>query len=131
MGGHNLTISISFDLFNSNPVGAANAVEVLSQMAGRRVIVTPGMIELGEQETVLNRAFGRQIAASADDAILVGPQRTRPIREGLVDGSFPEERIHSVYSLFEAHAWIEQHCRPGDTVLYENDLPDQFTEKSS
>jgi len=124
-------LTILDDAFNSNPVGAANAVEVLSQMAGRRVIVTPGMIELGEQETVLNRAFGRQIAASADDAILVGPQRTRPIREGLVDGSFPEERIHSVYSLFEAHAWIEQHCRPGDTVLYENDLPDQFTEKSS
>jgi UDP-N-acetylmuramoyl-tripeptide--D-alanyl-D-alanine ligase len=121
-------LTILDDAFNSNPVGAANAAEVLGAMPGRRVIVTPGMIELGEQEAVLNQVFGNQIAPNADDVILVGPERTLSIRDGLVEGGFPEERIHSVYTLFEARAWIEQHCRPGDTVLYENDLPDQFTE---
>ncbi len=121
-------LTIIDDAFNSNPVGAANAVEVLAAMNGRRVIVTPGMIELGEQEAALNTAFGAQIAAGADDVLLVGPKRTTPIREGLIEAGFPDDRIHPVYTLFEAREWIAQHCELGDTVLYENDLPDQFTE---
>lgn len=124
-------LTILDDAFNSNPVGAANAVEVLGQMPGRRVIVTPGMIELGEQEAALNHAFGKQIASGSDHAVLVGPERTQPIRDGLLEAGFPEDRVHSVYTLFEARTWIEQHCRAGDTVLFENDLPDQFTEARS
>ncbi|MDA0379515.1 MAG: UDP-N-acetylmuramoyl-tripeptide--D-alanyl-D-alanine ligase [Bacteroidetes bacterium] len=121
-------LNIIDDAFNSNPVGAANAVEVLGAMPGRRVIVTPGMVELGAQEADLNRAFGGQIAAGADDVLLVGPERTRPIREGLESAGFPVERIHPVRTLFQARAWIAEHCTAGDTILYENDLPDQYTE---
>ena len=124
-------MTIIDDAFNSNPVGAANAVEVLGSMEGRRIIVTPGMIELGEEEAALNEAFGRQIARHADDALLVGPERTQPIRNGLLAAGFPEDHIHPVYTLFEARAWLDAHARPGDTVLYENDLPDQFTEARS
>lgn len=125
------SLNIIDDAFNSNPVGAANAVEVLAAMPGRRVIITPGMVELGQQEADLNREFGRQMAARVDDALLVGPERTRPIREGLEAAGFPAERIHPVRTLFEARAWIAENCAPGDTVLYENDLPDQYTEAGS
>jgi UDP-N-acetylmuramoyl-tripeptide--D-alanyl-D-alanine ligase len=124
-------LTVIDDAFNSNPVGAANAVEVLSSMHGRRIIITPGMIELGQREEELNTAFGRQIADGADEAVLVGPERTRPIREGLVAAGFPEDHIHTVRTLFEAREWLSRHARPGDTVLYENDLPDQFTEAST
>jgi len=93
------------------------------------VIVTPGMVELGDEEANLNRAFGKQIATSADDAVLVGPKRTAPIREGLLEAGFGEDRIHTVTTLFDAQNWVRKHCVPGDTVLYENDLPDQFTEE--
>ena len=117
------------DAFNSNPVGAANAVEVLGSFkTGRRVVVTPGMIELGGQEAVLNRQFGTQIGPNADDVLLVGPKRTRPIFEGLVDTGFDTDRIHVVNTLFEAQDWIKTHTQKGDVVLFENDLPDQFTE---
>jgi len=128
---HENGLTIIDDAFNSNPVGAANAVEVLGSMSGRRIIITPGMIELGQQEAQLNRVFGTQIAASADDAVLVGPERTRPIKEGLLNAGFPEERIHIVRTLFEAREWLSRNAVPGDTVLYENDLPDQFTESDS
>lgn len=124
-------LNIIDDAFNSNPVGAANAVEVLGAMPGRRVVITPGMVELGDQEAELNRAFGAQMAAHVDDALLVGPERTRPIREGLEAAGFPAERIHPVRTLFEARAWVAEHCAPGDTMLYENDLPDQYTEAAS
>jgi len=117
------------DAFNSNPVGAANAVEVLGAFKSeRRVVVTPGMIELGEQEAALNRVFGTQIASSATDVLLVGPLRTKPIYEGLVSAGFDTQHIKVVNTLFEAQDWIQAHAQPGDVVLYENDLPDQFTE---
>lgn len=122
-------VTVIDDAFNSNPVGAANALEILSGFTGgRRVIITPGMIELGHREEDLNRAFGRQIADAADYAILVGPERTRPILAGLGDRDFPEDRIHVTRSLFEAREWIRSHLGEGDVVLYENDLPDQFDE---
>jgi len=122
-------VNIIDDAFNANPIGAKHAIEVLGAFGGgRRVIVTPGMIELGDEEAALNRAFGVQIASGADDAILVGPKRTLPIREGLLSAGFGADRIHTVTTLFEAQDWISRHCTPGDTVLYENDLPDQFTE---
>jgi len=117
------------DAFNSNPVGAGNAVEVLGQFSsGNRVIVTPGMIELGAEEEKLNKAFGKQIAKHADIALLVGPERTLPIAEGLTGSGWEGERIVVCATLFEAKDWIAANLKSGDVVLFENDLPDQFTE---
>lgn len=120
-------VSIIDDAFNSNPVGAKNAVEVLGQFtSGKRIIITPGMIELGEREAEENRAFGRHIAKNVDLAILVGPKQAKWIREGLDAEGFPEEKIHMATGLFAAQEYLRQVQRPGDVVLYENDLPDQL-----
>lgn len=118
------------DAFNSNPIGAANAVEVLSAFeGGRRIIITPGMIELGDEEEQLNREFGKQIGNSAiDKAILVGPRRTRPIYDGISETGFDMDNVMVVNSLFEANAWIQENISDGDVVLYENDLPDTYNE---
>ncbi len=122
-------ILIIDDAFNSNPVGARNAVEILGQFrTGRRIIVTPGMVELGKREDEENRAFGQAIAGHADLAVLVGPERTRPIAAGLLDAGFPETQIHVVSSLFEAQDFLRSYLAAGDVVLYENDLPDQYDE---
>jgi UDP-N-acetylmuramoyl-tripeptide--D-alanyl-D-alanine ligase len=117
------------DAFNSNPVGARNAVEILGQFNnGRRIIVTPGMIELGERQQAENRAFGEHIARHADLALLVGERQTRPIVEGLQAAGFPDDRIKVFTSLFDAQAFLQQDLQPGDVILYENDLPDQYNE---
>lgn len=122
-------VTVIDDAFNSNPVGARNAVEILGQFdTGRRVIVTPGMIELGERQWVENRTFGEHIARHADLAVLVGERQTRPIREGLRAAGFPDENVKVVASLFEARDFLQTFLRPGDVVLYENDLPDQYDE---
>lgn len=117
------------DAFNSNPVGARNAVEILGQFTtGRRIIVTPGMIELGPRQEEENRALGRHMASHADLAVLVGAEQTRPIREGLREAGFPDDRVRVVASLFQAQTFLQTYLRPGDVVLYENDLPDQYNE---
>ncbi|GIV61313.1 MAG: Mur ligase [Rhodothermaceae bacterium] len=122
-------ITVIDDAFNSNPVGARNAVEILGRFTtGRRIIVTPGMIELGPRQEEENRLFGHHIAANVDLALLVGEAQTAPIREGLREAGFPDEKVRVVRSLFEAKDFLTTYLRPGDVVLYENDLPDQYDE---
>jgi UDP-N-acetylmuramoyl-tripeptide--D-alanyl-D-alanine ligase len=115
------------DAYNSNPVGAAAALEVLAaHKAERRLLVTPGMVELGERETAENRRFGAQAAEVCDIVVLVGREQSRPIRDGLEDASFPASQIHVVGDAREAEALLARTTRPGDVVLFENDLPDLY-----
>ncbi len=121
-------VTIIDDAFNSNPVGARNAVEILSEMGeGRRVIVTPGMVELGDRQWDENEALGQFIAQHDLDLVaLVGDEQTAPIQEGLSAAQFPDERVRVFSSLSDAQGFLKQHLEPGDVVLYENDLPDQY-----
>lgn len=118
------------DAFNSNPTGARNAVEILSQFrTGRRIIVTPGMIELGEVQEEKNREFGEAIGeAGLDLVILVGRNQTTPIREGIESTGFNSDSVKVVGSLYEANDLIREYAKSGDVILYENDLPDTYNE---
>ena len=121
-------ITVIDDAFNANPRGTSAALKVLSAFPQRRIIVTPGMVELGNDEAAFNRTFGEEMAACVDIAILVGPKHTSPIREGLLSRGFPAEQVITVASLEEAAAQLGQIARSGDTVLFENDLPDNYSE---
>lgn len=120
------------DAYNSNPDGAAAALEVLREHpATRRLLVTPGMVELGDLEEELNRRFGEQAGQVCDLAILVGPARTAPIREGLASSGLDPDRVHVVRDITEATALLGRLTRAGDVVLFENDLPDTYAEPES
>ena len=120
-------ITIIDDAFNSNPTGSAMALDVLSGMTGgRRIVVTPGMIELGDRQEELNREFGRKIAASADIAIIVGRYNRDAISSGASEAGMPEGSIIITDTFAQAQAQLGQIMQAGDTVLYENDLPDTF-----
>lgn len=121
-------ISIIDDAFNANPVGAQCALRVIAGFPGRRIIITPGMVELGGEEAAFNRKFGEQMAKSVDVAILVGKKHTQPIVEGLKNAGFPQENIHVVGNLEESTTLLHSMMKAGDVVLYENDLPDNYSE---
>ena len=121
-------MTIIDDAFNANPRGVEAALRVLAQFPPRRIIVTPGLVELGGEEADYNRRMGGEIAGAADIAVLVGRKHTGPIAEGLRAAGFPEEEIHTVGSLEEASALLGRIGRAGDTVLFENDLPDNYQE---
>lgn len=115
------------DAFNSNPYGSRMALEVLHGFTGgKRIIITPGMIELGERQEELNREFGEAIAGSADIAIIVGHYNRDSILSGVKAGGMTEENIYTVSSFNEAQKILGELLTAGDTVLYENDLPDTF-----
>ena len=116
------------DAFNSNPIGSKAALDVIKQFEGRKIIVTPGMVELGKEEANLNKEFGRQIADAVDIAILVGPKHTKPIEEGLREKGFDDMAIYVVKNLDDATKTLGRISKAGDVILFENDLPDAYNE---
>lgn len=117
------------DAYNSNPVGAANAVKVLAMMPGVKVVVTPGMIELGEKEVEYNKIFGEQIANVADYVVLIGENRTKPIKEGLLAKGYDKDKIVVFNDVRDAYPFIgELAVKKEVYALFENDLPDTYNE---
>ncbi len=121
-------LNVIDDAFNSNPVGAKEALSILRAFPGRHLIITPGFVEMGEEEDKYNYEFGKQIADACDAAILVGPRHTQPILQGMLKQGFDKSRVLSVTTLDEASKRIREFVSPGDTVLFENDLPDNYNE---
>ena len=122
-------IIIIDDAFNSNPIGAKAALDVISQFKeGKKIIVTPGMVELGAVEEEENEKFGKNIAKVCHIAILVGQKRTEPIYRGLKKQKFNENNIYVVNSLNEASELLKTLTKSNDVVLFENDLPDTYNE---
>lgn len=123
-------VTVIDDAYNSNPAGARMALEVLRDFAvdvgGRRIVVTPGFVELGERQAELNRQFGRDMAKACDIAVVVNLTNREAITQGLTEAGFPAECIHQTASFTEASAFLLRTLTQGDVILYENDLPDSF-----
>jgi len=115
------------DSYNSNPAGAKAALNTLALFDGMKILVTPGMIELGPKQEELNKAFGAQAAAVCDVIVLVGAAQTKPIQAGVLEAGFAPERMLVVDTLQEGMAKVN--ARPSvqrKVILLENDLPDNF-----
>lgn len=120
-------ITILNDAYSANPAGVVSALRTLGlHQTGRRLLITPGMVELGPLMDQENRKLGEIAAQHATDVILVGRERTAPIREGLISAGFDEARLRTVDTLSEAVSWYQTHLQAGDTVLFLNDLPDTY-----
>lgn len=112
--------------FNSNPSGANMSLEVLSMMPGKRFIVTPGMIDLGDKQDAYNYDFGYNMKGKADYCILVGENQTKKIYQGLLESGFNMECVKVVAKVKEAFDEVYLLASKVDTILLENDLPDAF-----
>jgi UDP-N-acetylmuramoyl-tripeptide--D-alanyl-D-alanine ligase len=131
-------VTILDDTYNSNPAGAAEALAALAgsgpsdldldpaKAHRRRVVVTPGMVELGSQQFEENRRLGAAIAPVADQLLIVGRTNRRALLAGV--GSVPgiRSRVMLVRDRHQAVEWVRSELVPGDAVLYENDLPDHY-----
>ncbi|MEI7668315.1 MAG: UDP-N-acetylmuramoyl-tripeptide--D-alanyl-D-alanine ligase, partial [Erysipelotrichaceae bacterium] len=114
------------DAFNSNPDGSKMALDVLAMMPNHRYIVTPGMIDLGQQEDQLNQAFGAYMLNRADTVILIGKHQTKAVLLGLKESGFDLNHVLVMDHIKEAFDYLTKNASDKDTILLENDLPDAF-----
>ncbi len=133
---HRLSISrsggltILDDAYNSNPAGAKMALDVLRDFSrpegAKRVVITPGFVEMGANQAAANYTLGCQIARSADYVVVVNRHNREAIVRGLKESSFSPESYFVADSLDQARAHLATRLSVGDVLLYENDLPDSF-----
>ena len=123
-------ITVLDDAYNSNPQGAKMALGVLKGFAvgdgNKRIVITPGFVEMGARQAQANKELGRTIAESCDYAIVVNATNRDAIRSGIEEGGMAAEKYFLADSLNHAHTHLAQILKAGDVVLYENDLPDNF-----
>ncbi|MFA5041543.1 MAG: UDP-N-acetylmuramoyl-tripeptide--D-alanyl-D-alanine ligase [Bdellovibrionales bacterium] len=115
------------DAYNSNPQGFASALDLLSVIASekkaRRILVTPGVVELGEKNDEIHRALGEKAAQNADVVLVVRADKIPTFIEGFKSAAANKEAF-AVASFKEAREWLGKNVKAPDVILLENDLPD-------
>jgi len=115
------------DAYNSNIKGAKMALDVLKSFENKqRVLITPGIVELGDKAKEINRDLGKKAAECADYVILVGAEQTVPILNGLQDRHYPKQNTFIAKNLEEALREMNRITSNNTVILLENDLPDNY-----
>lgn len=118
-------ITYLHDAYNSNPIGFNSALEVLAQLpAKRRLLMTPGMIELGSEQDRLNEEAGKAAASICDLVFIVGSHNREALKKGLLSAGMPSEHIYICENRDEAFCKWKQIQQSEDSLLIENDLSD-------
>ncbi|MDR2098897.1 MAG: UDP-N-acetylmuramoyl-tripeptide--D-alanyl-D-alanine ligase [Rickettsiales bacterium] len=119
------------DAYNSNPDGFISALDTLDVLAdgGRRILVTPGMLELGKLHGQCHKKVAEYALAKTDVAIAVLPERIRDFTETFRRGMKKGQQLVCARSFAESDEWMDKNLKKGDTVLIENDLADIYAEK--
>lgn len=120
-------LTIIDDAYNSNIKGATKALETLKLFKEKtRILVTPGIVDLGEYSEKYNQELGKKAASCADYIILVGEKQAKPIYEGIISQNYPKEKIFIAKDLQEAIKKWSEFSLKDSVILLENDLPDNY-----
>jgi UDP-N-acetylmuramoyl-tripeptide--D-alanyl-D-alanine ligase len=118
-------VNIIDDGYNANIKGAEAAIEVLKKFDGKKIVVTPGIVELGILERQENASLGAKLVG-LDDVILVGDTLVGCVKQGYLDNGGDEKKLSVVPTLSAAQQKLKGILQSGDTVLFLNDLPDIY-----
>jgi UDP-N-acetylmuramoyl-tripeptide--D-alanyl-D-alanine ligase len=116
------------DAYNSNPIGFAAALDVLHSLpVTQRILVTPGMVELGTLQASENELAAKKAAGICEMIVIVGHTNAAALRAGAMAVESPcPVQIHEVSTPDEAFALINSLAHAEAGVLIENDLPDLY-----
>lgn len=121
-------LTILDNSYNSSVESSKCSLDVLSLFKkGNKIIVTPGLVEMGAKEQEVNVCFGEQIAKVCNSVIIVNKVNLSAIKQGLLSQGFNEQNIYETESLTLASDILSKIAKAGDVVLFENDLPDNYT----
>ncbi len=118
-------VHILDDSYNSNVAGAKDAVDTLRLFGGKKFVVTPGLVELGELAESANGELGESFVG-LDGVILVGETLVLSVRQGYLGAGGEEEALTIVPTLQKAQEFLAKELGEGDAVLFLNDLPDKY-----
>jgi UDP-N-acetylmuramoyl-tripeptide--D-alanyl-D-alanine ligase len=123
---NNKGITLIDDSYNANSDGAMSALETMSLFPGRKIIVTPGLVELGSNQNEINYKLGKEIATKCDKMIISAKYNAEILISGFIDGGGDRANIMYANGVGAAKKLLSEVLTAGDVVLFENDLPDIY-----
>jgi UDP-N-acetylmuramoyl-tripeptide--D-alanyl-D-alanine ligase len=121
----NTGVLVIDDSYNGNLNGIISGINVLDRAKGRRIVLTPGLVELGEKTREIHYEIGRIYAEKKIDLVmLIKDSATEYIIEGMESLKFKNYKVYD--STEEAHSSLSQIIKSGDTIIFQNDLPDNY-----
>ena len=115
------------DSYNCSVEGYKSALSVLKMYKGKKIIITPGLVELGAEEKEANINFGKAIAEICDICVVVNEANSKEIIEGIQSQENSKTQIIQALNLDDAKIKINELIEKGCCILFENDLPDNYT----
>ena len=117
------------DAYNANPDGCKMALDVLKMMPGKKIVISSGMIELGELSSKLHFELGEYMAKTTDEVILIGKDQTKDIYKGLEKSKYDMKKVHVLSNILDAFDLVHTLKEKETYILLQSDLPDIFNEK--
>ena len=119
-------VNVIDDSYNSNFDGFCEALTVLSTFSGKRVVVSPGIVELGKEQEKVNRSVAALVAKNADHFVIMNETNRKSLLLGAIDGGMKRENIYFAKTRKEQQEILKSILSKGDCVLFENDFPDNL-----
>ena len=114
------------DSYNSNIIGCKEALDTLNMFKGKKIVITPGMVELGNEQSEINFKFGGMIADVADYIIIMNNVNKNEILSGAIAHNFKKENIFFAETRKKQKELLEKIVSKDCVILFENDLPDNY-----
>lgn len=122
----NTFCTILDDSYNSNLGGVEQACECLRLFGGKKIVISPGLVEQGSKQYELNYKCGKIIGESCDEFIVMNEVNKTALSQGAIAAGLSEERLHFAVTRKEQAEILKTIQERGSVVLFENDLPDNF-----
>lgn len=120
-------VTIIDDSFNANVEGTKCALEVLKLFENhRKIVVTPGLVDLGNIEKFENTELGKRIGKVCDKCIVMNENSKVELTNGLLESGFSEDNIYYCNTMKQLEDLFVSILKSGDVLLIINDLPDNF-----
>lgn len=116
-------VTIIDDSYNSNFEGFCQALEVLNNFNGRKIVVSPGVIELGESQYLTNLRLSQKVCNVADIFVIMNKTNKEALLSGAENFA---GKIYFANTRQDQKLLLKQIIKKGDIILFENDLPDNF-----
>lgn len=115
VAGVNDTLVVD-DTYNASPPSALAALDLLSELQGRKIAVLGDMLELGAYEKEGHLQVGCHAAAIVTTLVVVG-ELGEMIGQGAARCGLTPEQIHAAPDSTTAAAMVRELVQPGDVIL--------------
>jgi len=119
-------VTVIDDSYNGNFDGFISGLKTLSRAKGRKIVLTPGIVELGEDAKETHEKLAELYPQYIDILLVILNKNTDYMLECLREKHYENIEILTYSNALNAHEELKNVLKKGDTILFQNDLSDNY-----